>query len=789
MTGLTHQQVLERKKKGLDNHVTADTGKSRREIIHENVFTYFNLIFLILGILLFIAGAYNSMTFLPVVFANILIGTIQELHAKKVLDGLAILHAPRCTVVRDGRQESVPVEELVQDDVIVLTSGCEIPADAKVIAGEISVNEAMLTGETDEIKKIPGKPLLSGSFVVSGSCQAVLTAVGDASYAARLSKRAKSMKTSEESEMIRAINRLVKVAGILIIPIFVCLMAEEMILSGHTFAESIEGSVAAVIGMIPEGLYLLVSVTLAASAVRLSQNKVMLHDMKSIETLARVNVLCVDKTGTITEPDMKVRAVYGPREGDDTVRERRLLADYIQAVPDNNSTMKALREAFPNHSPKAAKAVSPFSSALKYSRVLMRDDIVYTLGAPDVLLKDDEQQRQRTTPWVEQGYRVLLFGRTSDPVIYEDGLHGTVTPLLYILLENPIRANAPAMFRYFHSRKVAVKVISGDNPVTVSKAARKAGVAHADHYVDCRTLTSDAQLADALNRYAVFGRTTPEQKQKMVELLKKAGRTVAMTGDGVNDILAMKKADCSIAMASGSDAAVQAAQVVLLDSDFGHMRMIISEGRRVVNNIQRSASLFLVKNLFSLMLAVFSILHMTSYPLVPSQISLISMFNIGIPGFLLALEPNEEPIPRGFMPKVISQALPGALTDYFLIIALVQFAVEFNISEGDVSVTSAYLMALTGFYVLYRISRPLNGYRRGVLIGCVLGFLFSAYFFSDLFSISRISYHASMLCFVFALASFTVFFLFDNLFASMAALFRKMRKKLSAKRKANRKRA
>ncbi len=782
ITGLSEKEVRQRTAKGLSNRTSGSEEKTAKDIIKENVLTYFNLIFLVLGILLIIAGAYNNLTFLPVVIANTLIGTIQELSAKKVLDKLTLLHAPSASVIRGGREQSVAVADLVQGDVIQLKSGSEIPADATVVYGEVSVNEAMLTGETDEIKKPAEAKLLSGSFVVAGECCAVLTAVGDKSYASQLARKAKDMKKAEQSEMIRSIDRLVKIAGILIIPVFAGLMYEEMVVNGSPFSTAITGSVAAVIGMIPEGLYLLVSVALVMSAMRLAKKNVMLHDMKSIETLSRVNVICVDKTGTVTEPEMHVEEVHAAADEIDQRNAELLLGDYIRAVTDTNETMKALRQHFVDHTTRHALVISAFSSALKYSRVKLSDNTVYALGAPEILTKNDPAYQEQLKTWASGGYRVLLFAETRDRDIYEDGLHGTVKPLLFILLKNPIRKNAPSTFRYFRKRKVEVKVISGDNPLTVSRVAQAAGIAHAQRYVDSRTLTSDAQIAYAVTHYAVFGRTTPEQKQKMVEALKKAGKTVAMTGDGVNDILAMKKADCSIAMASGSEAAMQAAQVVLLDSDFSHMKSIISEGRRNVNNIERSASLFLVKNIFSLMLAVFSIMNAVSYPLEPSQISLISMFNIGIPSFFLAMEPNEEPIRKGFMRRIIANALPGALTDYFLVMMLVVFAQEFKISNADVSIVSTYLMALVGFYVVYRISRPANRFRVSVLIGCIVGFLIGVLRFSSFFGIDRISGHATMLGMIFMFASFTVFYLFDHLFDLFADLSASLQKRAKASR-------
>ena len=766
--GLDSSQVRELTAKGKVNVQIDRTAKTTKDIIKENVLTYFNLIFLIISLLLIVAGAFNSLTLLPVVIANTLIGIFQELHAKKVLDGLSILHEPNAVVIRDGSRTKVPIDKLVLGDVIVLKAGNQIPADAEIISGEAAINEALLTGEADEIVKGPGAELMSGSFVASGECMARLTRVGQDSYISKLMLKARKMPTGEQSEMVRSINRIVIAAGIMIIPIGVTLFVQGYVMQGNSFSESVVSMVAAVIGMIPEGLYLLVSVTLATSSVLLARRKVMLHDMKSIETLARVDTLCVDKTGTVTDNSMLVAdAVPAQRFTDDQLRRYKgLVGEYLTVLPDDNITMKAMREYFRGRGNRQAVSVFPFSSKHKYSSVQFTDS-TYVLGAPEfVLCEDFDKYSDVVDEYASKGLRVLVFGRymgdgtgagasvrRSLPVP-KNGLYGMkVEPIFFILLQNPLRENAQKIFGYFARQGVNVRVISGDNPLTVSEVARQAGIENAESYVDASWLGNDEEIAEAVRKYIVFGRVTPEQKQKIVKALQAEGRTVAMTGDGVNDILAMKSADCSIAMAAGSDAAVQAAQVVLLDSDFAHMPQIVNEGRRIINNVERSATLFLVKNIFSLLLSVFSIINVLVYPLQPSQISLISMFNIGIPAFFLAMEANHRRIAGNFLRKVVFNAMPAALTDFFAIAALVVFGSTFNVAEVDISVAATFLLAIVGFMILFRISTPLNKYRWSVILGCIAGLCFFAYFFNWLFSIRHISTECIMLFVLFAIAT------------------------------------
>ncbi|MDO4478833.1 MAG: cation-translocating P-type ATPase [Lachnospiraceae bacterium] len=810
-TGLTTEQVQKRLRTGRVNTPVESPSKTVSEIVRSNVFTYFNLVFSVLAILLILAGSFRDLTFMIVIIANTVIGIVQELRSKKVLDKLSMLNAPRTSVLRDGKVSTIPSSELVLDDVVIFTAGNQIPADAEVVDGQVQVNESLLTGEADEITKSKGDELLSGSFIVGGKCYARLTRVGEDSYISKLTLEAKRQKPKAPTEMIRSLNKLVLIAGILIIPIGITLFTQQFIIEGAGFRASVTSMVAAVIGMIPEGLFLLASVALVVSVMRLAQKNVLVHDMKCIETLARVDVLCVDKTGTITENNMVVEGVLPltkpadpvpvtdtdnkattdsagttvakaesgntemvktaggemtatePDKETETVTEAAADAEtvacvekitaFAAAMEADNATMKALKAHFKGNVTAKAKQVRPFSSVHKYSAVTFEDDTTLVLGAPEFVLRDDfDKYADQVTANSEKGYRVLIFGQyPEDPE--GQALTKPFTPLCLILLGNKIRPEAPDTFRYFAEQGVNVKVISGDNPLTVAEVAGKAGIPDADQAVDARTLVTMGQIREAVSRYTVFGRVTPDQKRQLVKALQEAGHTVAMTGDGVNDVLALKDADCSIAMASGSDAAAQTSDLVLLDSQFSGLPSVVAEGRRVVNNITRSASLFLVKNIFSLLLALFSIYFMLDYPMKPAQISLISMFTIGMPGFFLAMQPNINRIQGRFILNVIMAALPAGLTDALMVAGLVIFGKAFEVDPTDISTAATLLLAVVGLLILYRVSKPLNFFRTMILILSAVGMAVCIYFVNDLFAITGISVQCAMLLAVFAIAA------------------------------------
>ena len=747
--GLTSEEVKKIISDGKINFVKNQTNQTYIKIFAKNIFTYFNFIFATIAILLIFAGVIRNLTFLPIVIANILIGIIQQIRSKIVLDKLSLLDKSEYYVIRDGVEVKVNSDELVLGDLIKLSSGKQVPADGIVVNGVVLVNESLLTGEADEIEKKCNDELKSGSFIISGEAFVKLIRVGVDSYSAKLMEKAKEMK-EQESEMVLSINRIVKFFGIIIIPIGALLFSQAYFINHVSYSESITSTVGAIIGMIPEGMYLLTTVALALSAMRLAKQEVLLHDMRSIETLARVDVLCVDKTGTITESEMTLDNVVfanGINENDYKVIEN-LFSRYVNTITDTNITMNVLKKKYENGENFRYLKMENFNSKIKYS-LIQTNDAIYKFGAPDVLLDKNiyDVNKDIIDSYINDGKRVLVFVRE---------VNSANVPLLFVVLVNNIRENAYDIFKYFDEQGVEVKVISGDNPITVSRVAIRAGIKNAEKYIDMNIIDSDFQIDDIVTKYTVFGRVKPEQKKQIISSLRSKKLKVAMTGDGVNDILAMKEADCSIAMGSGSDAARESAKVVLMDSDFAHMKNIVSEGRRDINNITRSATLFLYKNIFSILLSIFSIISVFVYPLSPSQVSLVSAFNIGIPAFLLALEPNEKKQKTRFIKTTILRALPSAITTFIVIVALMKFAELFNLPTEDIGTACTYLLLVGGYIILYRIIRPMNLYRFGVMVVSIVGVVLSVRLFHTLFDITKVSIQSTGLCVLFAIAQASV---------------------------------
>lgn len=753
-TGLSSAQAQERVDAGWANLPIDPPGKTVGQIIKSNVFTYFNMLFFLLAAFVLVFGTWQNAMFLGVVFANIAIGIVQELRSKRTLDKLTLLTAPHGAVIRDGRQRKIPTSEMVRDDIVVFSAGSQIFADAVVVAGECSVNEALITGEADEIKKPAGADLLSGSFVVSGECRARLTQVGADSYANRLTIEAKEAKPPQQSEMMRSLTRLVQIIGIAIIPLGILMAIKEIVWLERSVSNGVVATVASLIGMIPEGLYLLTSMALAAGVVRLAQKKTLVHDMGCIETLARVDVLCVDKTGTVTENKMAVEDVI-PLCPDRFEEEdiRLIMADYVAAMRADNDTMAALRKYFTGKVTQQAIKAVPFTSAKKFGGVSFHEDETYLLGAPDVLLGERYGKYARQIDaYSSKGCRVLLLA-LYDGQPDDEELDAPLMPISLILLSNKIRAEAPETFRYFAKQGVAIKVISGDNAMAVSEVAKRAGIKGAESYVDARTLETDEDIAEAVEKYTVFGRVTPDQKRKFVRALKAEGHTVAMTGDGVNDVLALKEADCSIAMASGSDAASQVSHIVLLESNFAAMPSVVAEGRRVINNIERSAALFLVKNIFSFALALISLIFTLPYPVTSAQMSLVSALTIGAPGFVLAMEPNISRIKGKFLPNVIYRALPGALTDLFLVLGVILFCMVFEVEDNMMSTVCAIILNIVGLMVVHFTCKPYNLLRKVMIGGLTAAFVFCVVMLPQLFTLSSLDLPGAMILVVFALLS------------------------------------
>ena len=783
-TGLSAAQAQERLDGGWGNAPVESPGASVREIIAKNVFTYFNFLFFLLAGCVIAVRQWLNLTFLGPVFCNMFIGIVQDLRVKKKVDGLKIMAAPKCRAVRDGQIVELDAAQLVRDDIAVFSPGDQIPADAVVAAGECRVNEALVTGEADEIVKKPGERLLSGSFVVSGSCRARLTAVGADSFVSRLTLEAKQTGSQPQSEMMRSLTSLIKWIGFLVIPLGAVMFIKEYLWLKSPIVDAVTSTVGSIVGMIPEGLYLLTSLALVASVIRLANRRTLVHDMGCIETLARVDTLCVDKTGTITEPKMTVDDIV-PLQPERYIADdiRMIMADYVCAMQDDNDTMAALRRYFTGQSMQTAIDAVPFRSAKKYGGVSFHEDETYLLGAPEILLAncpEKEQYLPLAEEWSAKGCRVLLLA-LYDGKLSDEALDAEMMPLALILLSNKIRPEAPQTFAYFAQQGVRTKVISGDNPLTVSEVARRAGIPDAEKFVDARTLKTDAELAKAAEDMTVFGRVTPDQKKKLVAAMKRAGHTVAMTGDGVNDVLALREADCSIAMASGSGVACQASHIVLLDSQFSALPSVVAEGRRVINNIERSASLYLVKNIFTFVLSLITLFFTLPYPYTPAQLSLVNALTIGIPSFILAMEPNESLVKGKFLRNVLFRALPAAMTDLAMVVGILLFYIAFQLDDTAMITICTGVMGIVGLMMVHRTCQPYNTIRKVMIV--VLGVLFViAYFgFPTLFSLQELNLQSALILIVFGLLSWPVMKAFCRLNDHMRTRFEAWRAGKAAK--------
>ena len=779
--GLTEEQAAARKEAGLAAGVPSPTGKTEAQILLTHCFTFFNLIFLILAAMLLLArSSFMNMGFLLVVMVNTVIGIFQELKAKRAVDQLALVARRPVTVLRDGTKREVPPEDVVRDDLAEFKQGDQICADGILRQGALWADESLLTGEADSVEKHPGDTLHSGSVVVSGRGLAELTAVGDASEAAQLSRQAKAHPRARKSGMMRSLDRLILFIGIALVPIGIILFYQEYRVLSLGLRESAEGTVAALTGMIPEGLYLLTSVALAVSTRKLSKKRVLVQDWNCIEALARVDVLCVDKTGTITEPTMEVENLIPLTELPPEHLQDMLTAMYGTAESDN-ATAKAMAELFSGETGLRCTKRIPFSPETKWSGCTFDSGQSLVVGAPEYILGSRFGQLQEEIfAWTDQGYRVLLAAEYGSTLAFGKLQEEALTPLALILLNSPLRPGAKETFAYFAQQGVSIRVISGDNPATASRIALDAGIPGAENYIDASTLQTDADFRKAAD-CTVFGRVTPEQKKKLVAALQKKGHTVAMTGDGVNDLLAMKQADCSIAMASGARAASQLASLVLLDSQFPAMPDIVNEGRRVINNIQRAATLFLVKNIFSLFLSVITLFTSWPYPLEPIHLTVISALTIGLPSFLLTLEPRYDRIRGHFLRGVLRRAFPGGLTNVFVVLVCQAFRQVFGINGDHCSTVCAAILAMVGLMVLFQVCKPFDLFRKFLWAGMALGLVVCFTLLGNILSLSSGSLEARLLMMTLLLMTPTVFFAIQRVFdwgdrfcVRAASLFRKL---------------
>ena len=825
MTGLTNEEVQERIAQGQVNNNENPNTRTYKQIILENTLTFFNFLNLVLLVFVLLVGSYKNSMFVGIIFINTVIGIIQEIRAKKTIDKLAILTESKTVVLREGKKWKISTEKLVVDDLIFLKAGEQVPADAKILEGNLEVNESLLTGEADNLPKNPGDELFSGSFVTAGQACCQIIHVGSDNYASRITSEAKEFKR-HNSELRNSLNAILKVISIIIVPLGAMLFYKQYYFVGDSIRDSVVNMVAAVLGMIPEGLVLLTSVALTLGALKLAQKKTLVQELYCIETLARVDTLCLDKTGTITEGTMCVESVESyppvyeeisdetsgnktepgewnndgtkssdliegsaaaeasavsaaeaiakedgssillPQEESETGAEKRrqedtakireiehIMGNLLSVLKDQNATADALRARFKVVQDMELDHVIPFSSDRKYSGAAFKDAGTYLMGAAQFLFPEGNPElMEYCGSFAEEGLRVLVVAH-SENVNEGTEIPEGLEPVGLLLLTDVIRAEAPDTLAYFESQGVDLKVISGDDPVTVSAIAKRAGLKNAEQYVDATTITTQEEMDEAVATYSVFGRVTPQQKQAMVKSLQAQKHTVAMTGDGVNDVLALKEADCSIAMAEGSDAAKNIANVVLLDSNFAAMPEIVNQGRRVVNNIRTAASMFLIKTIFSVLLSLITIFFGDSYPFEPIQMSLISACAVGIPTFLLAQENNYEKIDHTFLRHVFMNAFPAAVTItgcVFTVMLVCQ-----NVYHSNLMLNTACVLVTGWNYMaaLKTVYAPLNRYRKVIIYSMQVIFFAAAVILQDLLTLGSLEF--GMIILVFLLMTFS----------------------------------
>ena len=754
--GLTEEQVLQRQKEGLVNYDESPKTKSIKQILASNLFTYFNFLNLFLGGAVILAGLLNNelfegaknALFLGIVIINSIISIVEEIISKKIIDRLSLITEAKVTTIRSGKKVEKRLDELVLDDVTVLQVGHQIVADSIILAGEVEVNEAFLTGEAEAILKKKGDMLYSGSFIVSGNCTAKVEHVGKDNYAATISKEAKKHK-KVHSVIMDSFEALLKIISIFIIPIGIVMYFSQMSITNDP-SISLFGTVASLIGMIPEGLVLLTSSVMAVSVIRLSKYKVLVQQLYAIESLARVDVICLDKTGTLTKGSMQVVKYETLSKTNENIPD--IMNAIAKNTTDTNATMKAIKAYFKKGSSWQLTKNTPFSSERKYSLYTFKEQGTFYLGAPEYLLANNDKTLKEIKKY-QQENRVILLAKGTNLK--------KLTPLAIILMEDSVRMEAKKTLEYFKSQGVMVKIISGDNVETVLNIAKKVGLEKITGQ-NVASLTKE-ELKELVKKYDAFGRVSPEQKKWIVEILQESGRTVAMTGDGVNDVLALKQSDCAISLSSGSDAARNVSQLVLLNDNFDSLPLVVAEGRRTINNIERSSSLLLVKTIYTVLLIIFSLLTHTKYFFIPIQLTLITAFTIGIPSFILALEPNHDLVKGNFLLKIVSKSLPTSLTVVFNIILVTLCASIFQIPASLETSLCVFLTAMTGFIHLFKICKPFNFLRTSLFIIMILGFLYCAVFQSTFFSLSPMTLTSTLLFIILTIDSLFIFHILNYL--------------------------
>ncbi len=770
--GLTYEQVKKRKEDNLVNYDTSVPTKSIKRILFENFFTLFNFLNLFLALAIFLVGSYKNMLFMIIVIINTAISTIQEIHSKRVIDKLSIIAESKAKVIRDGKKEEIHINDIVLDDILELNTGNQISTDSIILDGKVQVNESYITGEPDSILKKVGDTLLSGSYIVSGKCIAKVEHIGEENYTAKISSGAKYVKKIN-SEIMISLRKIIRVLAFAIIPIGITLFYTQLHIQALSLQDAVVKTVAAVIGMIPEGLVLLTSTVLAVSVIRLSKSKVLVQELYCIETLARVDTLCLDKTGTLTEGIMEVKDFIPLSKSKDEMFN--ILSNIAISSDDENSTIEAIRAYF-NNTSKAftVNQKIAFSSDTKWSGINFKEEGSYVIGAPEFVLKNDFKSYKDKIDKYSKDYRVLILAHSND-TFKNNKLPDNLNVIGIVLISDKIRKEASNTLKYFKEQGVDIKIISGDNPLTVSKIAKQVGIDEYDNYIDMSTLKSDDEIKNIVTKYTIFGRVTPTQKEELIKSLKSNGKTVAMTGDGVNDILALKTADCSIAMANGSDATKNVSQLILLDSNFASMPKVVYEGRRTINNIERSASLFLVKTIYSTILALMFLFMQETYPFIPIQLTLISTVTIGIPSFILALEPNKERVKGNFLKNVISKSLPAGITVAISIFIISILNQNGYIPDEQYSSLSVIATGICGIILLFTLSKtrkgentklPISIFRFSLAIILTIIFIIGLTEFDWFFNISPIlpMINKIILITIFSIINFIIFtFIFKKI--------------------------
>lgn len=733
--GLSANEVKERQNNGQQNDYQENVAKSTKMIIKDNVWTLFNFLNLAIGVCLAAVGAFSNMVFLVIILVNILIGIYQEIHARNLVAKLAIISESRVTVIRSGKKVEIAATELVMNDIVLLAAGEQVPSDMKVVQGRAEVNEALLTGESELIEKTASDELLSGSFLSSGQCYAQVIHVGKDNYATRIAEEAKVHKPLQ-SELMNSVAKVAKFTSFVIIPLGLVLFFEAFFMRSDSTQVAVVSSAAALLGMLPKGLVLLISISLATAVTKLANKRILVQDMYSVEVLAHVDTLCLDKTGTITEGKMKVQKVE--MLNDVTVTDfETIMGSYLAASQDNNITMQAIRDYYQENTQYTATDILAFSSERKWGAMYLENIGTVVLGAPERLV-NAENLPNEVLGAQEQGYRVLMLAVAKNQKMV-DAILPELEPLAVFEIDDPIRPKANETLAYLKAEGVDLKVISGDNPVTVSNIARRAGLEDYANYIDLSKGFNDDEVRESASRYSVFGRVSPQQKKILVKALKDDGHVVAMTGDGVNDVLALREADCSIAMAEGDSATRQIANLVLLDSDFTSLPDVLFEGRRVVNNLTKVASIFFIKTIYSFLLALICIVTNLAFPFIPIQITLIDLAIEGYPSFFLSFEGDKTKVHKGFLKTVLTNALPNALLVILNIVVVYLYSQSANLSAIETTTVMYYLLVGVSLLAVIRACMPFNPLRIFLAVTTTVGVYVAAFLFQSLLHIDTLT--------------------------------------------------